>query len=239
MEAMEQTIIMSLTAISKTYDMGEVKVPALKATSLYLYQGELLVILGPSGSGKSTLLNIIGGMDRASSGEIAFGDKLLNAADDEILTAYRRSEVGFVFQFYNLIPDLTARENVELAARLVKNPLSVEECLDEVGLKERMDHFPAQMSGGEQQRVAIARAIVKNPRFLLCDEPTGALDYKTGVNILSLLRKINRSAGCTVVLITHNAAIGAMADRVVKMSSGEIAAVIANESPLSPEGIAW
>lgn len=236
---MNQTILMSLTNISKIYDMGEVKVPALKETSLNLYQGELLVILGPSGSGKSTLLNIIGGMDKASSGEIIFEDKLLSEAGDELLTAYRRSEVGFVFQFYNLIPDLTARENVELAARLVKHPLSVEESLQEVGLKERMDHFPSQMSGGEQQRVAIARAVVKNPRLLLCDEPTGALDYKTGINILSLLRKINLDTGCTVVLITHNAAIGAMADRVVRMSSGEIASITENENPLSPEGIEW
>ncbi|MEN6460440.1 MAG: ABC transporter ATP-binding protein [Syntrophomonas sp.] len=219
--------------------MGEVKVPALKETSLNLYQGELLVILGPSGSGKSTLLNIIGGMDSASKGEIVFGDKLLSEAGDEILTAYRRNEVGFVFQFYNLIPDLTARENVELAARLVKHPLSAEEALQEVGLKERMDHFPSQMSGGEQQRVAIARAVAKNPRLLLCDEPTGALDYKTGINILSLLRKINQDTGCTVVLITHNSAIGAMADRVVRMSSGEIASIVENENPLPPEGIEW
>lgn len=236
---MSQNILMSLTNINKIYDMGEVKVQALKDTSLNLYQGEFLVILGPSGSGKSTLLNIIGGMDKASSGESIFEDMLLSEANDEILTAYRRNEVGFVFQFYNLIPDLTARENVELAARLVKHPLSVEESLQEVGLKERMDHFPSQMSGGEQQRVAIARAVVKNPRFLLCDEPTGALDYKTGINILSLLRKINRDTGCTVILITHNAAIGAMADRVIRMSSGEIVSIVKNENPLSPEGIEW
>lgn len=236
---MELKTLLELKDISKVYDMGEVKVEALKKTSLNIYQGELLVILGPSGSGKSTLLNIIGGMDQASSGEIRFDNYSLNQASDAMLTNYRRNEVGFVFQFYNLIPDLTARENVELAARLVKKPLSVDEALCEVGLEERMDHFPSQMSGGEQQRVAIARAVAKNPRLLLCDEPTGALDYKTGITILSLLRKINRETGCTVVLITHNSAIGAMGDRVIRMSSGEIASVAKNENPLSPEGIEW
>ncbi|MGI5920393.1 MAG: ABC transporter ATP-binding protein [Syntrophomonadaceae bacterium] len=239
MKKVSHDTLMQLKGISKVYDMGEVQVTALKDTSLDLYQGELLVILGPSGSGKSTLLNIIGGMDKASSGSITFEDKNLADASDDQLTAYRRNQVGFVFQFYNLIPDLTARENVELAARLVKNPLSAEESLYKVGLVERMDHFPSQMSGGEQQRVAIARAIVKKPRLLLCDEPTGALDFQTGISVLSLLKEINRESGCTVIIITHNMAIGAMADRVVKMRSGEIAGIEKNNNPQSPEGIEW
>jgi len=178
-------------------------------------------------------------MDLPSSGEIFFGGENLSQATDEILTRYRRNQVGFVFQFYNLIPDLTAWENVELAAHLVKNPLSIEGILREVGLEERIDHFPSQMSGGEQQRVSIARAVVKNPRLLLCDEPTGALDYQTGVLILGLLRKINQEKGCTVVLITHNIAIGEMGDRVVRMRSGEIASITENSSPLAPERIEW
>lgn len=236
---MQRNILMKLERVSKTYTMGEVKVEALKESSLDIYAGELLVILGPSGSGKSTLLNIMGGMDLPSSGEIFFGGENLSQTTDEILTRYRRNQVGFVFQFYNLIPDLTARENVELAAHLVKNPLSIEGILREVGLEERIDHFPSQMSGGEQQRVSIARAVVKNPRLILCDEPTGALDYQTGVLILGLLRKINQEKGCTVVLITHNIAIGEMGDRVVRMRSGEIASITENSSPLAPERIEW
>lgn len=230
---------MNLERITKTYDMGEVKVEALRATTLNIYEGELLVILGPSGSGKSTLLNIMGGMDLPSSGEIFFTAENLTKANEETLTHYRRNEVGFVFQFYNLIPDLTASENVELAAQLVKNSLSIEDSLREVGLEDRMDHFPSQMSGGEQQRVSIARAVVKNPRLLLCDEPTGALDFETGKLILGLLRKINQEKGCTVVLITHNTAIGEMGDRVVRMRSGEIANIVENPEPLSPERIEW
>ncbi len=236
---MQRNTLMKLERVSKIYDMGEVKVEALKESSLDIYAGELLVILGPSGSGKSTLLNIMGGMDLPSSGEIFFGGENLSQATEEILTRYRRNQVGFVFQFYNLIPDLTARENVELAAHLVKNPWSIEDTLREVGLEERMDHFPSQMSGGEQQRVSIARAVVKNPRLLLCDEPTGALDYQTGVLILGLLRKINQEKSCTVVLITHNTAIGEMGDRVVRMRSGEIASITENPSPLAPERIEW
>lgn len=231
--------ILSLVDVTKTYIMGEVKVEALKKTTLDIYEGELLVILGPSGSGKSTLLNIIGGMDTATSGQLFFKDKNLSQADDSSLTKYRREEVGFIFQFYNLISDLTALENVELAANLVPNPAKPEEVLEQVGLGDRMDHFPSQMSGGEQQRVSIARAIVKKPRLLLCDEPTGALDYETGKLVLSLLRKINEETGCTVVLITHNTSIGAMGDRIIRMRSGEIIEVTDNPDPLPPERIEW
>jgi len=236
---MQRNILMKLQQITKTYKMGEVKVEALKESSLDIFEGELLVILGPSGSGKSTLLNIMGGMDLPSSGEITFADENLSKATEEILTRYRRNQVGFVFQFYNLIPDLTAKENVELAAHLVKKPSSVEETLRQVGLEDRMDHFPSQMSGGEQQRVSIARAVIKNPRLLLCDEPTGALDFETGKLILGLLRRINQENGCTVVLITHNTAIGDMGDRVVRMRSGEIASIIENMEPKPPERIEW
>ena len=236
---MQRNILMKLQQITKTYKMGEVKVEALKESSLDIFEGELLVILGPSGSGKSTLLNIMGGMDLPSSGEITFADENLSKATEEILTRYRRNQVGFVFQFYNLIPDLTAKENVELAAHLVKKPSSVEETLRQVGLEDRMDHFPSQMSGGEQQRGSIARAVIKNPRLLLCDEPTGALDFETGKLILGLLRRINQENGCTVVLITHNTAIGDMGDRVVRMRSGEIASIIENMEPKPPERIEW
>jgi len=236
---MDRKVLMSLKNIKKTYDMGEVKVEALKESSLDVYEGEMLIILGPSGSGKSTLLNIMGGMDLPTSGEITFNGEKLSKASEAVLTQYRRNQVGFVFQFYNLIPDLTARENVELAAHLVKNPLPIEGTLIEVGLEGRLDHFPSQMSGGEQQRVSIARAVVKNPRILLCDEPTGALDYETGILILGVLKKINQEKGCTVILITHNTAIGDMGDRVVRMRSGEIATVTENPNPLPPERIEW
>lgn len=236
---MGRQVLMRLDRVTKTYDMGEVKVEALKETSLEIHSGEMLVILGPSGSGKSTLLNLMGGMDSPTSGQVVFQDQNISSGDEGVLTHYRRNEVGFVFQFYNLIPDLTARENVELAAELVKNPLPIDEILKEVGLDTRMDHFPSQMSGGEQQRISIARAVVKNPRLLLCDEPTGALDYETGKLILLLLRKINQDKGCTVVLITHNIAIGAMGDRVARMRSGRIVEINENPSPVSPEGIEW
>jgi len=236
---MERKILMRLDRVTKTYDMGEVKVEALKETTLEIIDGEMLVILGPSGSGKSTLLNIMGGMDSPTSGQVVFGDKNITRGGEDVLTHYRRNEVGFVFQFYNLIPDLTARENVELASELVKNPLPIDEILNEVGLHERIDHFPSQMSGGEQQRISIARAVIKNPRLLLCDEPTGALDFETGKLILALLKKINDEKGCTVVLITHNIAIGAMGDRVARMRSGEIVDITENPNPISPEGIEW
>ncbi|TEB12626.1 Lipoprotein-releasing system ATP-binding protein LolD [Pelotomaculum sp. FP] len=236
---MSNKVLMKLSGITRTYLMGEVTVDALKETSLDIYEGELLVILGPSGSGKSTLLNIMGGMDLPSTGEVFFDGENLSRAAEGQLTAYRRREVGFVFQFYNLIPDLTAGENVELAAGLVEDPLSVTEMLKEVGLAARIDHFPSQLSGGEQQRVAIARAAVKKPRLLLCDEPTGALDHLTGKLMLSLLQKVNREQGSTVIIVTHNTPISAMAQRVVRMSSGRISEIIENTSPLSPERIDW
>ncbi|HZK44088.1 MAG TPA: ABC transporter ATP-binding protein, partial [Syntrophomonadaceae bacterium] len=198
-----QKTILSLEDVTKTYIMGEIKVEALKKTTLDIYEGELVVILGPSGSGKSTLLNIIGGMDTVTSGKIKFNNIDLSEANDNLLTKYRREEVGFVFQFYNLISDLTGRENVELAAVLVDKPADLDTVLEDVGLVDRMNHFPAQMSGGEQQRVSVARAIVKKPKLLLCDEPTGALDYETGKKILTLLKKVNEETACTVLLITH------------------------------------
>jgi len=236
---MTKNVLMKLNQVTRTYVMGEVTVEALKETSLDLFEGELLVILGPSGSGKSTLLNIMGGMDLPSSGQVYFGQEDLSRAGDNQLTRYRRYELGFVFQFYNLIPDLTARENVELAANLVDKPLSTVEVLKSVGLDSRIDHFPSQLSGGEQQRVAIARAAVKNSRLLLCDEPTGALDHLTGKLILGLLAKINREQGSTVVIVTHNTPISAMAHRVVRMSSGTIVEITENQSPVSPERIEW
>jgi len=236
---MTNNVLMSLNRVTRTYHMGEVTVNALGETTLDIYQGEIVVILGPSGSGKSTLLNIMGGMDLPTAGEVYIDKQNLALAGDNQLTRYRRNEIGFVFQFYNLIPDLTARENVELAADLVDEPLAVTEVLSDVGLADRMDHFPSQMSGGEQQRVSIARAAVKNPRLLLCDEPTGALDYQTGILILALLVKINRARGSTVVIVTHNTPIGDMAHRVIRMRDGFIADIKENASPLPPERIEW
>jgi len=236
---MSQEVLMTLSQVSKTYLMGEVKVEALKPTSLEILSGELLIILGPSGSGKSTLLNMIGGMDRPTEGVISFLGRNLSQAADRELTMYRRRDVGFVFQFYNLISDLTAEENVSLAAETVENPLSSIDVLDWVGLAKRKDHFPSQLSGGEQQRVAIARAIVKKPSILLCDEPTGALDYQTGKLILELLLKVNRDLGSTVIIVSHNMVIGDMGDRVVRMRSGLITDIINNPEPVSPERIEW
>lgn len=239
MRTMNRKAIVKLNRVTKTYVMGEVTVEALKETSLEIYDSEILVILGPSGSGKSTLLNIVGGMDSPTSGEVYFGTEELSRASEARLTRYRREEVGFVFQFFNLIPDLTSRENVELAGNLVENPLPAAEVLKEVGMEDRMDHFPSQLSGGEQQRVSIARAVVKNPRLLICDEPTGSLDYKTGRMILGLLAKFNRDRGSTVVIVTHNAPIGAMAHRVARMSSGRIVEITENPAPVEPERIEW
>lgn len=236
---MPNQVLMSLIDVSKNYIMGEVRVKALKNTTFDVYADELLVILGPSGSGKSTLLNLVGGIDQPSSGQLDFAGRSLTEGSEKDLTRYRRREVGFVFQFYNLIPDLTAAENVALAAELAADPLPVDEVLQDVGLWERRDHFPAQLSGGEQQRVAIARALVKHPRLLLCDEPTGALDDATGKLVLQLLVDIRQKHGSTVIIVTHNTAIGAMADRVLRMKSGEVVEIIVNESPLPPERIDW
>jgi putative ABC transport system ATP-binding protein len=225
--------------LTKTYDQGEVQVHALRGVDLDLYGGELVVMLGASGSGKSTLLNILGGLDVPSSGEVRYRDIDLSAAGDRELTRYRREHVGFVFQFYNLIPSLTARENVAAVTEIASHPMSPEEALELVGLKSRIDHFPAQLSGGEQQRVAIARAIAKRPEVLLCDEPTGALDSATGVLVLEALEKANRETGTTTVIITHNASIGGMGDRVITLSDGNISGERRNERRQDPRTLSW
>lgn len=225
--------------VSKIYNMGDVEVHALRDVTLDLYEGEFLVLLGPSGSGKSTLLNILGALDTPSSGEVYYRDHILTRANDAELTRFRREHVGFVFQFYNLIPSLTAVENVAVVTELSDHPLSAEEALNMVGLAERMNHFPAQLSGGEQQRIAIARAIVKHPDVLLCDEPTGALDYKTGKLVLEVLEKVNRDMRTTTAVITHNSAIAEMADRVVRLRSGEIVEICANSIKKSPSDLSW
>ncbi|MCB1625073.1 MAG: ABC transporter ATP-binding protein [Pseudomonadales bacterium] len=231
--------VLSATGVSKVYRTGEVTVHALKDVSLELYAGELLVLLGASGSGKSTLLNILGGLDVASSGQVQYRGKRLDTLDSDGLTEYRRNHVGFVFQFYNLIPSLTARENVALVTDIASRPLSPRDALDLVGLKERLDHFPAQLSGGEQQRVAIARAVAKRPDVLLCDEPTGALDAATGKLVLSVLDRVNRETGTTTAIITHNAAISGLGDTVVRMSSGEIVERRTNNVRASLDDITW
>lgn len=236
---MQRNILMKIDNLKKVYRMGEVTVNALEDIKFELYEGEFIVILGPSGSGKSTLLNIMGGMDLPSEGRVFVKDEEITNYNDKKLTAYRRDKVGFVFQFYNLMANLTARENVELATEICKESLNIDEILDEVGLGDRKNHFPSQMSGGQQQRVAIARAVAKNPLILLCDEPTGALDFKTGIMILSLLYKINRTLKKTVVIITHNMAIGDMADRIIKMGSGKIIEIKENKEPIPPERIEW
>jgi putative ABC transport system ATP-binding protein len=225
--------------LTKTYRMGEVEVQALRGVDLDLYGGELAVLLGPSGSGKSTLLNILGGLDTPTTGDVRYRDHDLFAADDDALTRYRREHVGFVFQFYNLIPSLTARENVELVTDIAERPLPAEQALELVGLGARVEHFPAQMSGGEQQRVAIARAIAKRPDVLLCDEPTGALDVHTGKIVLEVLARANVELGTTVAVITHNAAIGRMADRVITMHDGRIDSVTSNALKARAADISW
>jgi putative ABC transport system ATP-binding protein len=225
--------------VSKIYRMGEVEVHALKNVDLELFRGELAVLLGASGSGKSTLLNIIGGLDVPTSGEVIFCDHNLTEADDAGLTEYRRDHVGFVFQFYNLIPSLTALENVELITEIAADPMNAVEALALVGLRERLNHFPAQLSGGEQQRVAIARAIAKRPEVLLCDEPTGALDYKTGKIVLEVIQRVNRELGTTTAVITHNAAIARMADRVIHIGSGQITLVERNKLKADPADLEW
>ncbi len=235
-----QTVpIFRLRDISKIYQMGEVQVQALKRVSLDFYAGELVVLLGPSGSGKSTLLNILGGLDIPSSGQVEFGNRDLTRVSDRDLTSFRRECVGFVFQFYNLIPSLTARENVALVTEIASHPMRPREALGLVGLDHRLDHFPAQLSGGEQQRVAIARAIAKRPQVLLCDEPTGALDFQTGKLVLQVLERVNRELGTTTVVITHNAGIASMADRVITMRSGEIVSIRCNETKIAPEDLDW
>jgi len=225
--------------LSKIYSMGEVVVRALNGVSVDIYESEFIVLLGASGSGKSTLLNIIGGLDSVSSGEVCFGDLDLVSANEKKLTEYRRAHVGFVFQFYNLIPSLTALENVEVVTDISPDPMKAEEALSLVGLADRMDHFPSQLSGGEQQRIAIARAIAKQPTLLLCDEPTGALDSKTGVVVLEALEKINRELGTAVIVITHNATIAEMADRVIYLSDGKISRIEENSSKKSPLDMSW
>ena len=231
--------IFEARGLTKTYDMGEVQVQALRAVDFDLYRGEMLVLLGASGSGKSTLLNILGGLDVPTSGTVRFLDIDLTRANDAELTRYRRDHVGFVFQFYNLIPSLTARENVALVTDIARKPMRPEEALEMVGLGPRLDHFPAQLSGGEQQRVAIARAIAKQPDVLLCDEPTGALDSKTGRLVLTVLERVNRELGTATALITHNAPIAAMADRVVRLHDGAIVETHRNAVRLSPDQVEW
>jgi putative ABC transport system ATP-binding protein len=225
--------------LCKVYRMGEVEVHALSDVDLDLARGELVVLLGPSGSGKSTLLNILGGLDVPSSGTVRFFERDLTAGSDAERTRFRREHVGFVFQFYNLIPSLTARENVALVTDIAEKPMRAEEALERVGLAERMEHFPAQLSGGEQQRVAIARAIAKRPEVLLCDEPTGALDFATGVLVLEVIEQVNRELGTTTAVITHNAAIAGMADRVIRMRSGRISETTRNAVRARPRDLQW
>ena len=231
--------IFEARGLTKVYEMGEVQVQALRGVDLDLYGGEFVVLLGPSGSGKSTLLNILGGLDTPTSGTVRYADHDLSLDDDALMTHYRRTHVGFVFQFYNLIPSLTARENVALVTEIAENPMTPEEALALDGLSQRMDHFPTQMSGGEQQRVAIARAVAKRPQVLLCDEPTGALDAQTGVMVLDVIAQVNRELGTTTVVITHNAVIAAMADRVVYLGDGLVVRVEHNDTKKPASELQW
>jgi len=231
--------VFTARGLTKVYKMGEVTVQALRGVDFELFPREFVVLLGPSGSGKSTLLNILGGLDVPSSGEVIYKGTNLTAASDAELTEYRRTHVGFVFQFYNLIPSLTARENVALVTDIVRQPMTAAEALTMVGLEHRLDHFPAQLSGGEQQRVAIARAIAKRPAVLLCDEPTGALDITTGIVVLDALARVNRELGTATVVITHNAAISAMADRIVRLFDGQIAGIDVNTTRLAASELQW
>lgn len=231
--------ILSVRSASKIYRMGEVDVPALRDASIDIHDGEFLIIVGPSGSGKSTLLNIIGGMDRPTSGSVHFDGCDMATASDRELTMFRRAQVGFVFQFYNLVPTLTALENVQVAVEIVHDPLDPTEALRLVGIEDRADHFPSQLSGGQQQRVSIARALASNPRLFLCDEPTGALDIETSKQVLGLLAKLNQTLGKTIVLITHNSAIASIGTRVAVIRDGYIDSVTVNESPTPVEEISW
>lgn len=231
--------LVRLDDVGRTFRMGEVSVEVLRNVSLEVYPSELLAMVGPSGSGKSTILNILGGLDKPTVGKVWYRDLDLTAFSPRELTRYRRDTVGFVFQFYNLVPNLTAFENVLVSTEISRDPLSVEEALDLVGLTDRQHHFPAQMSGGEQQRVAIARALAKKPELLLCDEPTGALDFETGKKVLRLLVEIRQRLGMTVLIITHNAAIAQVADRVVRLRSGQVVETHVNSSPVAPEEVTW
>lgn len=229
----------SLEDVKKIYQMGEVQIMAAAGIDFQIERGEFAVVVGPSGAGKTTVLNILGGMDTASSGRVIVDGKDIAQYSPRQLTAYRRDDIGFVFQFYNLIPNLTALENVEMALQICRNPLDARAVLKEVGLEERMDNFPAQLSGGEQQRVSIARALAKNPKLLLCDEPTGALDYNTGKAILKLLQEMCREKGMTVIVITHNSALAPMADRLIKIKNGKVSSMKVNENPISIDEIEW
>lgn len=228
-----------LENVVKTYTMGEVQINAVDGIDFTIEEGEFVVIVGPSGAGKTTVLNILGGMDTATSGSVVVDGEHIEEYSEKKLTKYRRDDIGFVFQFYNLVPNLTALENVELALQICKHPLKAEDVLKGVGLEERMNNFPAQLSGGEQQRVSIARALAKNPKLLLCDEPTGALDYNTGKQILKLLQDTCREQGMTVIVITHNLAIAPMADRVIKIKNGKVSSMVKNETPVPVETIEW
>lgn len=232
-------IVLRASQITKVYKMGDVQVHALRGVDFELYKGEFLVLLGASGSGKSTLLNILGGLDSPSSGQVFHGEQDLSEAKDELLTQFRRQYVGFVFQMYNLIPRLTALENVALVTDVSDNPMNPMEALRLVGLEERADHFPAELSGGEQQRVAIARGIAKQPEILLCDEPTGALDFRTGIKVLEAIAHVNKKLGTTTAVITHNASIAQMADRVVRLADGRIVEVTENKTKIPAQDIRW
>ncbi len=235
---MKQSVFQA-EALTKVYHMGEVAIHALRGVDLELYEGELVVMLGASGSGKSTLLNIMGGLDVATDGKLRYRDQELSRAGEAELTRFRREHVGFVFQFYNLIPSLTARENVAIATDIATDPMRPEEALELVGLDDRLDHFPSQLSGGEQQRVAIARAIAKRPMVLMCDEPTGALDSKTGIRVLEVIEHINRELNTTTAIITHNEVIGQMADRVIRLSDGKVSDIHVNDRRVAPAELAW
>jgi putative ABC transport system ATP-binding protein len=239
MPDLQDARVFEARALTKRYQMGEVTVDAIRGIDFDLVAGEFVVLLGPSGSGKSTLLNVLGGLDTPTSGEVFYKGRNLTSATEAELTAYRRTHVGFVFQFYNLIPSLTARENVALVTEIVERPMTAEEALGMVGLEPRLDHFPAQLSGGEQQRVAIARAIAKRPEVLLCDEPTGALDITTGIVVLEALQRVNRELGTATVVITHNAAIAGMADRVVRLADGRVAGIDQNAHRMPVRDIRW
>lgn len=237
--ASDRPVVFHARDVTRVFRMGEVEIHALRGVDMDLYAGEFVVLLGASGSGKSTFLNILGGLDRATSGTVRYREEDLSRADERALTRFRRHHVGFVFQFYNLIPSLTARENVAIVTEIAKDPMTPEEALELVGLQDRMDHFPSQLSGGEQQRVAIARAVAKNPAVLLCDEPTGALDSKTGIRVLEVLQGINERLGTTTAVITHNAVIAEMADRMIRLTDGRVSEVEENTRRKAPAELHW